>query len=345
MNSFRLWMFRSLILSFIFFFEFSHLEAASFVLGKQYQLKQKRKKGSLVWHSVAFDKSVTGEFKISLVVYSAQGKTIEFFDDYTNFVSQNIDKYCVSKFAMTNYKVNFDKQKKATISFQTPSLSQVMYLPLKVKYKDGFEDYLTRLRIVRGKFAISSRPLQQGKVQKADPKALKKLKAQHKQKKEEKRKKKEQLAQEEEKKRKAEEERKDALEKEGIKVDEDLLKSSEDSIENPSPLKPSLETTTQELKPEDTHLDPQTSQEEVLENEEEISGEKLLEDKKIEKETPLEEDFGDKTFDLDEEFQDEEDTESLDEDTLEDYSGLDEALEAVGELEESEEKDSKKDSK
>ena len=236
MKRFYFWISGSLIFSLSFFFWASHLEASSFVLGKQYKLKQKRKKGSLVWHSVTFGKSVTGEFKISLEVYSAKGKSLEFLDDYLNFVSEGIAQRCISKFTMINHKVNFDNQKKAIVSFQTPSMGQVMYLPLKVKYDDGFEDYIIRVRIINGKFAISSRPLQQGKLQQLSSKDLEKLRAERQRKQQEERRKKEKLAQEEEKKRKAEEQRKEALEKEGIQVNEELLKSEPSGDENFDPL-------------------------------------------------------------------------------------------------------------
>lgn len=157
-----------LIIPFLFAFQFSF--ATSFILGKQYQLKQKRVKGSLYWQSVMFEKSISGGFKITFVVFNTKGKTLEFLDEYKDFVNKEIQEYCVSKFSLSDTKVSFDEEKKTKISFQVKKIKSLMYLPLKVSYTDGFEDYLTRIRIKNSKLAISTRPLQQGKLK--NPEAL-----------------------------------------------------------------------------------------------------------------------------------------------------------------------------
>ncbi len=136
--------------------------SASFVLGKQYLLKQKRQNSSLVWYAVTFDRSITGGLKITLKVYSEKGKSLEFLDDYRDYVADDIADRCISKFAMTDYNMEFDDTRKGSLGFQVKSVSDVIYVPLKVRYEDGFEDYLVRIRILNGKFAISTRPLQQG---------------------------------------------------------------------------------------------------------------------------------------------------------------------------------------
>lgn len=136
--------------------------SSSFVLGKQYLLKQKRQNSSLVWYAVTFDRSITGGLKITLKVYSEKGKTLEFLDDYRDYVSDDIADRCISKFAMTDYNMEFDDTRKGSLGFQVKSVSDVIYVPLKVRYENGFEDYLVRIRIFNGKFAISTRPLQQG---------------------------------------------------------------------------------------------------------------------------------------------------------------------------------------
>lgn len=136
--------------------------SASFVLGKQYLLKPKRQLSSLVWYAVTFDKSITGGLKVSLKVFSNKGKSLEFLDDFRDFVAPEIADRCVSKFSMSNYRMDFNEQKRSELAFQTNSINDIMYIPLKVKYEDGFEDYLVRIRIKGGKFAISTRPLQHG---------------------------------------------------------------------------------------------------------------------------------------------------------------------------------------
>lgn len=136
--------------------------ASSFVLGKQYLLKPKRQLSSLVWYAVTFDKSITGGLKVSLKVFSEKGKSLEFLDDFRDFVVPEIADRCVSKFSMTNYLMEFNEQKRSELAFQTNSINDIMYVPLKVKYENGFEDYLVRIRIKGGKFAISTRPLQHG---------------------------------------------------------------------------------------------------------------------------------------------------------------------------------------
>ena len=151
--------------------------SSSFVLGKQYLLKPKRQLSSLVWYAVTFDKSITGGLKVSLKVFSEKGKSLEFLDDFRDFVAPEIAERCVSKFSMTNYRMDFNEQKRSELAFQTNSISDVMYIPLKVKYEDGFEDYLVRVRIKGGKFAISTRPLQHGMLKTPDENAIENYRA------------------------------------------------------------------------------------------------------------------------------------------------------------------------
>ncbi len=151
--------------------------SASFVLGKQYLLKQKKQNSSLVWYAVTFERSIVGGLKLTLKVYSEKGQSLEFLDDYRDFVADDIAERCISKFAMTNYNMDFDDTRKGALTFQVKSVSDVIYVPLKVKYVDGFEDYLVRIRILNGKFAISTRPLQQGMLITPDENAVENYRA------------------------------------------------------------------------------------------------------------------------------------------------------------------------
>lgn len=151
--------------------------SSSFVLGKQYLLKPKRQLSSLVWYAVTFDKSITGGLKVSLKVFSEKGKSLEFLDDFRDFVAPEIAERCVSKFSMINYRMDFNEQKRSELVFQTNSMGDVIYIPLKVKYEDGFEDYLVRVRIKGGKFAISTRPLQHGMLKTPDENAIENYRA------------------------------------------------------------------------------------------------------------------------------------------------------------------------
>ncbi len=157
-------LFKKLMLFLVVFSFALNAYSATFVLGKQYLLKPKRQLSSLVWYAVTFDKSVIGGLQISLKVFSEKGKRLEFLDEFRDFVSDEIAQRCISKFSMTNYRMDFNEQKRSELEFQVNSIKDIIYIPLKVKYANGFEDYLVRIRIKNGKFAISTRPLQQGRL-------------------------------------------------------------------------------------------------------------------------------------------------------------------------------------
>jgi hypothetical protein len=209
--------------------------SASFVLGKQYLLKPKRQNSSLVWYAVTFDKSITGGLKITLKVFSEKGKSIDYFDDYRDFVSPEIAERCISKFSLTNYRLEFNENRRSELGFETKSLSDVMYIPVKVNYEDGFEDYLVRIRIQSGKFAISTRPLQHGMLTIPDVNAVENLRAeQEKQKQDLKKKEEARKAKLEEEKKKAEEamrSKQEALIKAApsVIINDELFNNPEDS--------------------------------------------------------------------------------------------------------------------
>lgn len=197
--------------------------SASFVLGKQYLLKPKRSLSSLIWYAVTFDKSITGGLKVSLKVYSEKGKSLEYLDDYRDYVAPEIAQRCVSKFSLTEYRMNFNEQKKSELGFQVNSIGDIIYLPLKVNYEDGFEDYLVRIRIKGGKFAISTRPLQHGMLTKPAENAVENFRAEKAKEKEKKKK------QEEAKKAKAEADQKKAEEDAARKLKEEQEKAIKNS--------------------------------------------------------------------------------------------------------------------
>lgn len=138
--------------------------AAPLVIGKRYPLNSKAQRGTLVWQFIVFERSITGGVQINLEVYNRRAKSIGYFDEYRNIVDEKIQKNTISKFSMRSHSVNFSSDRYAEISFQVSKLEHLYYLPLRVEYKDGFEDYLVRLRLANGKLSIASRLLQHGKV-------------------------------------------------------------------------------------------------------------------------------------------------------------------------------------
>lgn len=237
MSSSPLWAVLLVFILCLVVFVYSPVYSSSFVLGKQYLLKQKRQNSSLVWYAVIFDRSITGGLKLTLKVYSEKGKTLEFLDDYRDYVADDIAERCISKFAMTDYNMEFDETRKGSLGFQVKSVSDVIYVPLKVRYEDGFEDYLVRIRIFNGKFAISTRPLQQGMLIIPDENAVENYRAEQQKQKEDLAKKEQQKkAKQEEDLRLAEEQKK--LEEEQKKqkapkvfINEELFDPSSASME------------------------------------------------------------------------------------------------------------------
>lgn len=216
-------------------------QASSFVLGKQYLLKPKRQLSSLIWYAVTFDKSITGGLKVTLKVFSAKGQSLEYLDEYRDFVAPEIAERCISKFALATYKMDFNEQKKSELAFQVNSIGDIMYIPLKVKYENGFEDYLVRIRIKSGKFAISTRPLQHGMLTPPAENAVENFRAEQAQKKEQKKK------QEEAKKAKLEAEKKKQEEAEAKR----LKAEQEKAIKN----SPSISINDELFSPEAEDLD------------------------------------------------------------------------------------------
>jgi hypothetical protein len=211
--------------------------SASFVLGKQYLLRQKRQNTSLVWYAVTFDRSLMGGLKVDLKVYSEKGKSLEYLDDYRNFVAPEIAERCISKFSLTAYKMDFDEKKKSSLGFQIKTAGEVIYIPLKVTYENGFEDYLLRVRIKDGKFAISARPLQQGMLSIPDPNAVENYRAEREKQKQDELKKQEQQRLQAEKEKKEEEARLKALEEfnkkpaPNVLINEELFGTSDDKVD------------------------------------------------------------------------------------------------------------------
>lgn len=138
--------------------------AAPLVIGKRYPLNSKAQRGTLVWQFVVFNKSISGGVEINLEVYNKRAKSIAFFDDYRNIVDDKIQKNTISKFSMREASVNFSSDRYAEVSFQVAKLEHLYYIPLRVQYPDGFEDYLVRLHLAGGKLSMASRLLQHGKV-------------------------------------------------------------------------------------------------------------------------------------------------------------------------------------
>lgn len=143
--------------------------AAPLVLGKRYPLNTKAERGTLVWQFVTFNRSITGGINIQLEVYNRRAKSLKYFDDYRDIVDASIQKNTISKFSLESSSVNFSSDRYANITFQVSKLSHLYYIPLRVDYYDGFEDYLVRLYFAKGKFALSSRLLQQGKIVNPEP--------------------------------------------------------------------------------------------------------------------------------------------------------------------------------
>lgn len=143
--------------------------AAPLVLGKRYPLNTKAERGTLVWQFVTFNRSITGGINIQLEVYNRRAKSLKYFDDYRDIVDASIQKNTISKFSLESSSVNFSSDRYANIAFQVSKLSHLYYIPLRVDYYDGFEDYLVRLYFAKGKFALSSRLLQQGKIVNPEP--------------------------------------------------------------------------------------------------------------------------------------------------------------------------------
>lgn len=137
--------------------------AAPLVLGKRYPLNTKAERGTLVWQFVTFNRSISGGINIQLEVYNRRAKSLKYFDDYREIVNASIQKNTVSKFSLETPSVNFSSDRYATLTFQVSQLSNLYYIPLRVDYHDGFEDYLVRLYFAKGKFSMASRLLQQGK--------------------------------------------------------------------------------------------------------------------------------------------------------------------------------------
>ncbi|MCO5114400.1 MAG: hypothetical protein M9899_09525 [Bdellovibrionaceae bacterium] len=142
--------------------------AAPLVLGKRYPLNTKAERGTLVWQFVTFNRSISGGINIQLEVYNSRAKSLKYFDEYREIVDSSIQKNTVSKFALENSSVNFSSDRYALLTFQVSKLSNLYYIPLRVDYYDGFEDYLVRLYFAKGKFSMASRLLQQGKFVNAD---------------------------------------------------------------------------------------------------------------------------------------------------------------------------------
>lgn len=193
-----------------------HSYGAAFVLGKQYLLKPKRQTSSLVWYAVTFDKSVTSGLKVTLKVFSEKGKSLEFLDEYRDFVASEIADRCISKFSMTNYRMDFNTEKRTELAFEVKSVNDINYIPLKVKYEDGFEDYLVRIRVKGGKFAISTRPLQHGMLSTPEQNVIENYRAEQ--------------EKEKQKLKKQEEQKKAKLEAERKKVEEKLKAQEEAAI-------------------------------------------------------------------------------------------------------------------
>lgn len=138
--------------------------AAPLVLGRRYPLNTTAERGTLVWRFVTFNRSITGGINVQLEVLNKRAQALSYFDEYRDIVDEGIQKNTISKFSLNDTKVSFSSDRYATLTFQVSKLGRLYYIPLRVQYKDGFEDYLVRLYFNKGKFSLASRLLQQGKI-------------------------------------------------------------------------------------------------------------------------------------------------------------------------------------
>lgn len=147
----------------IIFATFASAFAAPLVLGRRYPLNTKAERGTLVWQFVTFNRTISGAISVQLEVYNARAKSLKFFDDYRDIVDESIQRNTISKFSMDSTQVNFSSDRYARVVFQVSKLESLYYLPVRVDYHDGFEDYLVRLYFAKDKLALASRLLQQGR--------------------------------------------------------------------------------------------------------------------------------------------------------------------------------------
>lgn len=132
--------------------------AMEIIFDKEYNISKKANITSLNWKAVTFSKVGAGRVKYTLKAEHQDGVTLEYLKDIDSMISKGIKNKMIGSYEVKNTKVEFQNGI-ATLEVEVPYDFETRYLPVKVIKKEGFEDYVVRLRFGDYKFLMANKVL------------------------------------------------------------------------------------------------------------------------------------------------------------------------------------------
>lgn len=147
------------VLSVVFLLTPLSASSMEIIFDKTYNISRKANLTTLNWRSVKFNKTPSGRVKYELTAEHPEGVQIEYLRGVNESISKAIKEKMVGSYDVPQKTVKFDENGAAVIVLDLPYDFETRYLPIKVVKKNGYEDYIVRLRFGDYRFLVANKVL------------------------------------------------------------------------------------------------------------------------------------------------------------------------------------------